>query len=244
MFAFLQNFAQNVWMTALWLLWAALLFGGFIFDGGIERRMPAWTRMGSSFTLVLAAFSWFFISHAAGLERYALLLALGMTAGLLGDLWLAGWLGGRRNVLGGMAAFGLGHILYIAAIWGYGDGQGLDTAVVRWAALFLWWFVALAGWYTIVFRGARPTKLHWAALPYALLLATTAGAASGLAWQAPIFLPLALGAALFLLSDLILAGQLFGGLDFPLIGDVKWLLYGPGQMLIVYSVASALIVNG
>ncbi|MBI5669683.1 MAG: hypothetical protein HZC41_16925 [Chloroflexi bacterium] len=37
------------------------------------------------------------------------------------------------------------------------------------------------------------------------------------------------------MSDLILAGELFSGINFPLIGDVMWLTYGPAQMLIVYS---------
>lgn len=50
---------------------------------------------------------------------------------------------------------------------------------------------------------------------------------------------LALGGALFLLSDLILAGDMFSDLFFRLIGDVVWLTYGPGQMLIVYSVGAA-----
>ena len=40
-------------------------------------------------------------------------------------------------------------------------------------------------------------------------------------------------------SDLILAAQLFNDLSFSLIGDVIWLTYGPGQMLIVYSAATA-----
>ena len=53
------------------------------------------------------------------------------------------------------------------------------------------------------------------------------------------FVPLALGGALFLLSDLILAGDMFSGLYFPLIGDVIWLTYGPAQMLIVYSIGAA-----
>jgi hypothetical protein len=60
--------------------------------------------------------------------------------------------------------------------------------------------------------------------------------------QPPVFLPLAVGAALFLLSDLILAAELFNGLHFPLIGDVVWLTYGPAQMLIVYSMIGALLM--
>jgi len=59
--------------------------------------------------------------------------------------------------------------------------------------------------------------------------------ASGLAVQAPAFVPLALGSALFLLSDLILAAQLFSGVHFYLIDDIVWLTYGPAQALIVYT---------
>ena len=58
--------------------------------------------------------------------------------------------------------------------------------------------------------------------------------------QSELFVLLAVGAALFLLSDLILAGGLFSDLKFPLIDDVVWLTYGPGQMLIVYSVGAAM----
>ena len=84
-------------------------------------------------------------------------------------------------------------------------------------------------------RKAR-TVLHYAALPYALLLASTAGFATGLALNISAFIPLALGCALFLLSDLLIAARLFSGVFFPLIDDVVWLTYGPAQMLIVYSI--------
>jgi hypothetical protein len=57
-----------------------------------------------------------------------------------------------------------------------------------------------------------------------------------------VFLPLALGAALFLASDLLVAGEHFGRMRFPHIGDAVWLTYGPAQMLIVYAVNSALVV--
>ena len=86
----------------------------------------------------------------------------------------------------------------------------------------------------------QPSFLHNAALPYALLLASSAGFASGLALNASVFIPLVLGCALFLVSDLILAARLFNGASFPLIDDVVWLTYGPAQMLIVFSVGAAI----
>ena len=173
------------------------------------------------------------------METYALLIALGMLLGFIGDLFMANLIRipSFEHVLGGMAAFGLGHVIYIAAILTL--TQQLDLVFV-WLALAVCLLVGLVGWYVVVFRGQQPTVLHYAALPYALLLASTTGAALSLALSIPAFGLLALGAALFLVSDLILAAQLFNNLRFPLISDVVWLTYGPAQMLIVYSVGTAL----
>src|SRR5262249_19507935 len=113
----------------------------------------------------------------------------------------------------------------------------------RWGSWLAWLLFGAAGWYVVVFRGQEPAVLHYAALPYALLLASTAGFATGLALQAREFVPSATGAALFLVSDLILAGQLFTRLHFYLINDVVWLTYGPGQMLLVYGVGRALCLT-
>ena len=234
---------QRTWLIGLLALWAILLFGGFLLGGG-SQRMPAWTRMASSATLVVAAFSWYAFSRGGPAANYALLIAIGMTFGFVGDLALAGWLPGGRNVIGGIASFGIGHIFYIVAFLRYSSAVGLDDPR-RWIALAVWLIIGLVGWYLVVYRGAATTGegvtvIHWIALPYALLLATTAGLATGLALADSGFIPLAVGAALFLLSDLILAGDMFSGLSFPLIGDVIWLTYGPAQMLIVYSVATVL----
>jgi len=166
---------------------------------------------------------------------YSLLIAIGMTLGWFGDLFMAELLPLRDHVMGGIASFGLGHIAYIAAILSL-------TPQVQWAVAGIALLVGLAGWYAVVFRGGKDAMLlRWAALPYALLLATTAGVATGLAIQMPVFLPLALGAALFLASDLLVAGRHFGRIRFPHIGDAVWLTYGPAQMLIVYAVNSALV---
>lgn len=239
MFDALPDPLARWWLAGLLVLWALFLFGGFAAGSGDpQRRMPAWTRMASSITLVAAALSWIVASRGSPIVPYALLIAAGMAFGLLGDLTLAGVLPGGRSVLAGMAAFGMGHILYIVAfLW-------VGGAVTAWSALVGWWAVGTAGWFLVVYRHRERDRLLWAALAYALLLATTAGLASGLALTEPRYLPLAVGAGLFLLSDLILAGELFAGLHFRYIGDLVWLTYGPAQMLIVYSVGSALAVAG
>lgn len=246
-FQSLDNSTQRYWLIGLLVVWALLLFGGFIFGGQVDasRRMPTWTRMASSATLVVAAFSWYFFTRGTGVGSYALLVASGMTFGFIGDLALAGFLPGGRNVIAGIAAFGIGHIFYITAMLRFATASGLASPGSRWGALAVWLLVGLVGWYIVVWRGAQasgiaPGVVHWIALPYALLLAATAGFATGLALQDSRFIPLAIGGALFLLSDLILAGDMFSGISFPLIGDVIWLTYGPAQMLIVYSVAAVM----
>jgi hypothetical protein len=225
-------------LLALAVVWALLLVGGFFWgaphDSG-THRMPTWTRMASSFTLVIAAWAWLWFARGTTADRYSLLIAVGMTLGFVGDLFLAQLLPGREPVLGGIGAFGLGHIAYVAAILSMANRHGLDAPGPRWGALAVCLAVGAVGWFLLVSRGNQPALLRWAALPYALLLASTAGFATGLAVQAGQFIPLSVGASLFLVSDLILAGQLFSGLFFPLIGDVIWFTYGPGQMLIVFS---------
>lgn len=235
----LQPFPR-FWLMALLLLWAFLLFGGFLFGPADKRqRMPKWSRLASSAVLVIVSWSWFAIARGGEASSFTLWLAIGMSLGFLGDLFMAGVLPNGRSVLSGMASFGLGHVAYIIGIWQFSNQLGLDNGATQWGSLLVWWLLAGVGWYFIVYRGQKPTTLHKAALPYALLLASTAGIATGLALQNGQFVWLALGAALFLLSDLILAAELFNDAYFPQIGDIIWLTYGPGQMLIVYAVGTA-----
>jgi hypothetical protein len=102
----------------LLVLWAVFLFGGFIFGKeweGKHRRMPVWTRMASSFTLVIIAWAaWLFSNQ----EPLILPFAIGMTLGFIGDLFMAHIIPVKENVLGGMAAFGVGHIAYIVGLIG------------------------------------------------------------------------------------------------------------------------------
>jgi hypothetical protein len=238
------SIAQKTWLQLLLAAWAALLFGGFILgrpDREQSRRMPVWTLMASSLALVLAGWSWWWLVRTAPppVPSFALLIALGMSCGLVGDLIMARLIPVRQHTLGGMGAFGAGHIAYVSGFLVYAVQSGAVARPAFWVAWVAWLAAGAAGWYIAVYRGQRPTVLHWAALPYALLLASTAGVATGIAIVAGGFVGLSLGTALFLLSDLILAANLFNGTFFRLIHDVVWLTYGPGQMLIVYSIGQA-----
>ncbi len=216
-------------------LWAVLLFGGFLFgaDPRRRRRMPRWTRLGSSGVLVALAWYGYGLAASSPVHRFALFIALGMTWGFLGDLYMARVLPSASRVLSGMTTFGLGHVAYILAAW-------LRLGRLPWAFLVPGWLLAGGLVYSVVFRPSSSGTLRWAALAYGLLLATTASMATALAWETPLLWTFAGGSLLFLASDLILAGQLFGELDFPYVDDLVWLLYGPGQAGIVLSIWAAM----
>jgi hypothetical protein len=231
----------SVLCSISFITWALLLFGGFIYgkpNAENTRRMPIWTRLGSSLALVSAAWLW----AANLLFPYPILgtlgapwIAIGMMLGFIGDIFMA-----RSNVIGGMIAFGMGHIAYILGFIEFSNYIAMSLAVPSDPRTSLiigfWLMVGFLGWAFVVWRKQEKRGvLHWAALTYCLLLSTTAGIASGIAvsYGGGLWL-LALGAALFLLSDLIIAGRLFQKWSFPLIDDVIWLTYGPAQMLIVF----------
>jgi len=232
------------------LLWAAFLFGGWLWGKDPRRyqrrhqrrhqrryrRMPVWTRMASSAVLVLLGWYGFLLAPVGEVATYARLIAVGMTFGFVGDLFMAGLLPAPNRVLGGIGAFGIGHIAYISGIMGHRP--------------VLWWVVALGLlaatglFYEIFLRNKKRSPLLWAALVYSLLLASTALLGVSLALQLPLFVVLAVGGLLFFASDLILALELFNQTRFPWLGDWVWLTYGPGQALIVLSIWSAMQAFG
>lgn len=234
--------------TLLWILWAGLLAAAML-AGNLAGHAAPWPtalRMGSSVVLVVAAW-WAYASwRAAAVGPFALAIAVGMTLGAIGDFFNAGLLGFlplADPTLGGIAAFGLGHVAYIAGSLHLARAAGLTDRRAMFIAVALWQLIGLIGWYTIVMLGTEGRPLVWPALPYSLLLAGTAGVTAGLALQERRLFPLALGAALFLASDLILAFELFRG-SFAYDTECVWLTYGPGQMLIVFSILSAASVLG
>lgn len=224
----------------LWVVWAGMLFGGFLLgdlNAGQTHHIPDWCRMGSSLVLTIAAWVGAGLLVRTAAARYSTLIAIGMSLGFLGDLFNAGWII-KDGALGGMIAFGLGHIAYIAACLNLRRVANLLALRPLQLSLLFWEVFAVVGWFFVVWLGTKNLPLRIPALPYCLLLAGTAGFASGLACQARSLLGLGLGGALFLISDLILAFPMFRG-SFYLSGDAVWLTYGPGQMLIVYSIPAA-----
>lgn len=227
--------------TALWVVWAICLFGGYLARHSISA-FDSWLvgRLGSSAVLVVAAFVLARAMRGAVGRRIGYLVAAGMALGFLGDLFNADVMPkiGPDPVLGGIASFGLGHIAYIAAWVMLAAQLGMRNGRKRLVAIAAWQLLGLVGWYLAAYRNNPTSVLVWPALPYSLLLAGTAGVTCWLAAEDRRFVYLALGGALFLLSDLILAVRLFHG-SFEYASEAVWFNYGPAQMLIVYALNAA-----
>jgi uncharacterized membrane protein YhhN len=233
--------------AGFWVLWSTTLIGGTLMSFREPETLPVSrdtfllvSHLGSSLCLVAAAYLWFLGFSRSRAATTVALFAAGMVLGALGDFFNGGALQDLvplpDPVLGGIAAFALGHICYISGCVRVAQRLGIRSRARFWGAVIFWQVFALVGWYFVVFRGARsgPSLLVWAALPYSLLLAGMTGLASSLALEDKRFFALALGGVLFLVSDLILAFGMFHG-EFANATHAVWLTYGPAQMLIVFS---------
>jgi hypothetical protein len=222
--------------TLLMLPIVALLIGGFAlnrYDTTRAGRMPKITELPQTALLVVfAAIVWITVPGGPPLKAVAALLCIGVAFGFLGDLFLANVFRQKNYVLFGMIAFAIGHILYILAFRELAVRSGLHDVGLYALALGFTWLLAAVLWFILV-RKPNGGPMQYAALAYALFLASMAGFALGLALQHGALLPLAIGAILFLVSDTLIAARLFAGRTFAYIGDLIWLTYIAAQVLIV-----------
>lgn len=132
------------------------------------------------------------------------LIILAMVFGWIGDVFLLGrhhW-----NVLGGITSFGLGHICYIAGMLSTRPGLHLTAIIsVVWIALCL----VLVRHFLIPHA---PKRLMIPAICYATLLSGTSATALYLSFVSfnAAYLLAAFGGLMFMLSDGLLAYNMFG----------------------------------
>lgn len=226
------------WQTLCWLILlgvTALLIGGFVlspYDVQRTGRMKKISELPQTALLIgLALLFWL---SAGRTEPIATLITAGIVVGFVGDLFMANVFkqNEKDHVLSGMAAFGVGHVLYILAFREIAVQYGLHDAARYALALIITWAIAALLWLVLV-RKPGGSRMQYAALAYGLFLASMAGFALGLALQRAAFLPLAVGAVLFVLSDTLIAARLFAGRTFRYMGDAIWLTYIVAQVLIV-----------
>ena len=160
------------------------------------------------------------------------LVPLGLALGALGDLFLA--LKGERFFLAGVGAFGLGHLAYAGGFLLRSGALGFDGISVGEGVVL----VVLAGLLvsTEVWLAPRTGDLRWPVRGYVVLIALM-GVAAVLLPTAPGQGVLRWGAVLFILSDLMLAVQLFVTRDQGMrrrLALALWPAYWAGQALIAW----------
>ncbi len=162
----------------IWMLWAVLLFGGTLLselgaDGASKRALNGASKdaitlvshLGSSVLLVAAGWVWFLGFGRSAAAGTVALFAAGMTLGAIGDFFNAGVLQDLIKlpdpVLGGMAAFALGHVAYIAGCVRV-SREGDFRSRGRWlAAIGFWQAVGTVAWFFVVYCGTNIGAACW-----------------------------------------------------------------------------------
>ena len=140
-----------------------------------------------------------------------------------------------------MAAFGAGHLLYSGAFCFLSLQLASDGC-----RYLLLWLVPLGvfvlwAWNHYIRKPGGSKVINLGSLGYALVIAVMTSLALNLSVLATRLAAAGLGAALFVISDLVLGNWQVQGHDWPGVNDVIWTTYVLGQLLIVSSVAGAVI---
>ncbi len=203
-------------------------------ERGTNGRVALPVRMVLSLSLLAAAWLIWNGSAAPGYCRW---IALGMSASFVGDLIMARLIPLPSRLIGGMAAFGLAHALYIQ---GYLQTMRAGAAVLPNSGLYLglsaYGLVTVGGWWFFIRNPRKDSLTNIGALVYgswisvmasfALALATALGGAWWLA---------ALGGCVFIVSDTLIGITDIRGVRITNANDWIWLTYVAGQMGIIYA---------
>ena len=206
--------------------WAAVCALGFVTALlGEYRRHTLLTAMGK----ILAASAYIAAALSLGaLETaYGRLVVLAMAFCWAGDLLLVSR-SSRGLFLGGLSAFLLGHVVYSVAFSVRGLVAGTGVFALAAMGLFIWF----------IMRWLKPhldARMRVPVLAYMLAISVMMATAAG-SWAAQASLPLLLGAALFVASDVSVARNRFVA---PGIINRAWGLpaYFIAQLLLAASVA-------
>lgn len=240
-------------LVGLWVGWLLTLLASFVagwtrqhwWDGARQDL-----RMISCLLLVVAAWLAWHTRRQTRLAAALLFVAIGMTLGFYGDSHVGDrfwWPPFPQKILGGIVFYGLGHLAYVAACVVIRRRERLERGRRWWWPILAWQLAALAGWAAVALTSDEEPSLRIPTLLYTLLVAATPGFGTALAVQRPAFRALAIGGAMFLISDLLLAWQIFHD-SFTGIDELTWVNYGGGEMLIVYGailgITQALTMTG
>jgi YhhN family len=229
---------RSVLISILWLLWFVLLPCTFV--AGVATGDSSWSRFWWVSSVVLSAGAWinWFWHRRDRLGFCFACIALGMTLGTLADVYGAfKVIRFTEPLVMIIPLFALGHVGYVCGTLTLASrlkltGHSKWTKVLA-SAVVVYCLVGLGLWVALVYPSEDLTSMHVPTAVYTIFLAVAAAVMAAVAWLDRRFLAMGIGGALFLISDGFLAVRLFQD-NWRGIGDLCWITYGIGQMLIVY----------
>lgn len=229
-------------MATLWIAQVVLFVMGWMAPWrdasarATNGRLPLLVRMLLSASLVVAALL-IWRASPSQTAAYCQFVFLGMAASFVGDLIMARLLPVPNRLVGGMAAFGLAHGLYIAAYVRTLHLHGVPPANTGlWVGLLAYGACSIGGWWLLIRNPAKGAAVNAGALVYGTWIGIMASFALALAvglggaWWAT-----ALGGLLFVASDFLIGVTDIRGTRIHNANDWIWLTYVGGQMGIIYA---------
>jgi len=227
----------------LWLGWFGLLPVTFV--AIVVTGQSHWNRFWWMSSAVLSLAAWIngFLHHRDRFGLFAVLIAVGMTFGMLADIYGAfSAIRFTEPLAMIIVLFSLGHVAYIGGTLVVAHRLQL-TQRSQWKKTLGSFIVvyALMGfglWMVMVYPSDNLPHMHLAVAVYTVFLAVTAAVMATVARFDRRFLAIGIGGMLFFISDGFLGVRLFQD-NWCGIGDLCWITYGIGQMLIVYGAIRA-----
>ena len=211
-----------------------VLIVAFVFgQPNAERTRRTIKPLRLSTSWILSACAWIIFATSTTLRTPALLIALGMTFGAIGDLVLAEVIPLPKPMIGGIVVFAIGHLCYVAGFSQTAQVLNLNDPFAGSLVWVLFVIVAAFLWFFLIYNPAKSRVLNIGSLIYGWLIAIMAGTATALALSDPRFTLTAVGGVLFLISDIILGNRELRDNGWFLVHDVVWIIYITGQALIV-----------
>lgn len=205
--------------------WAAIVAGAMLaLLYGVRHCFAAPSTARTSVKTLSVAF----LALAAPILDAPFTVTAGLALGAAGDFFLS--IKGERAFLAGMAAFAAGHLAYASAFAGAGAALPGGLVLVPLAAL---------GLSSEIWLAPHTGSMRWPVRGYVAVILVMAAAALGLPRAGSLGLAVA-GAMLFVLSDFILALDLFRfGPARPSVPRARalWAAYWGGQALILAGMA-------
>lgn len=239
----LGSFCRSVRIVlgTLFVLWVVALVGSLALEltnAPVAHSTVSWLLRSTSPLLVLIGWVFYAGGRGDGLGTVRLLVAIGMSVSCVGDVVMGQIIPTSEPILTGIAVFGTAHIIYIIAFTIVAGRFGLTSSRLRWASMGVAVAVGVACWSIFVRTPAAAAALNIGALVYALIIGSMGGMALSLAVQDGRFVWTAVGAGLFMLSDVMLGAWALRDTRWEYIGEAVWWSYIIGQMLIVWSIGT------